>query len=115
MTLTIGQSPSFASKWKRLGLTDTDLRDHERALLSNLSAGAVVAGTGGVRKIRFAPALGGRGKSGAYRVCYGHFPVYSRMFLFILFAKNEQANLTASQKTIAAGLVKEMAATLGRF
>jgi len=55
-------------------------------------------GTGGLRKIRFAPPSWNTGKSGATRACYAIFSEAEACVLFTIFAKNEQPNLTAAQK-----------------
>ena len=63
--------PSFAARWKALGLNDDDLLRLETMLLSDPKVGAVLQGTGGVRKVRF--AFENRGKSGSVRVIYIDF------------------------------------------
>ena len=64
------QFPSFLRDWKRLDLDDDALGALERELIDEPDKGPVIAGTGGLRKLRFSPPGSGRGKSGAYRVCY---------------------------------------------
>ncbi|MEP5938815.1 MAG: type II toxin-antitoxin system RelE/ParE family toxin [Erythrobacter sp.] len=58
--------------------------------------GDVMAGTGGVRKLRLAGR--GKGKSGGYRIVYfyggGDIPV----FLLTVFGKGEKANLTQGER-----------------
>jgi mRNA-degrading endonuclease RelE of RelBE toxin-antitoxin system len=49
-------------------LTDEEYRKLQRKLIQNPEAGAVVSGSGGVRKLRWAAP--GRGKRGGYRVIY---------------------------------------------
>src|SRR5690606_32693397 len=75
MQLTFVQLTGFVSEWKHFRLTDEDLRALERQLLVEPEAGAVMTGTGGLRKIRFAPPSRGSGKSGAFRVAYIYLPV----------------------------------------
>jgi hypothetical protein len=70
MMITFIQLSGFVSEWKRFRLDGEDLRDLERSLLARPDAGAVMAGTGGLRKVRFAPPSRHSGKSGAYRVGY---------------------------------------------
>jgi hypothetical protein len=55
-------------------------------------------GTGGVRKIRFARPGEGRGKSGAYRVCYAYFARRGMVFLLTVYGKSERANLTKAEQ-----------------
>jgi hypothetical protein len=55
-------------------------------------------GTGGLRKMRFAPSSANRGKSGAVRVCYVIFVAAASCYLLAIFPKNEQPNLSADDK-----------------
>ena len=57
-----------------------------------------MAGTGGVRKIRFAPPSWNMGKSGTTRVCYALFVNIDTVYLLTMFGKNQKANLTADEK-----------------
>ncbi len=70
MTATLIYASLFVSEWKRLRLPDEDLRYLERAIMARPNVGDVMAGTGGVRKLRFAPPSRSGGKSGGLRVCY---------------------------------------------
>lgn len=44
----------FESQWKKIGLTDDDLRRLQLEILQNPEQGVIMQGTGGLRKIRFA-------------------------------------------------------------
>lgn len=90
------QGTKFLQDWKTLGFSDEDLRRLERMLLRNPKAGEVMQGTGRLRKIRF--SYPHRGKRGSVRVCYVDFEIYERIYLFAVFAKNEQENLTQAEK-----------------
>lgn len=96
--------PSFMARWKALGLTDTDLLRLEVELMSNPKVGAVLRGTGGVRKVRF--AFEDRGKSGSVRVIYIDFEIYEKIFLLTAYAKANQANLTDKERNDLKGLVE---------
>ena len=96
--------PSFMARWKSLGLDDTDLLRLEIELINNPKVGAVLKGTGGVRKIRF--AFEDRGKSGSVRVIYIDFEVYEKIFLLTAYAKSDQANLTKKERNDLRGLVE---------
>jgi len=63
-------------------------------------------GTGGLRKVRFAPPSWHTGKSGAARVCYVHVVRADSVGLIAIFAKNEKENLSAEDKAFAAKVVK---------
>ncbi len=96
MTRTFVELPIFQRKWKELGLTDIDLRRLQEELLSDPKIGAVMQGTGGIRKMRF--AFKDRGKSGSSRVIYVDFEVYEKIFLITAYPKNVKDNLTESEK-----------------
>ena len=99
MSLTFVQLAGFLNEWKHFRLTDDDLRALEGRLMENPEAGAVMAATGGLRKVRFAPPSRHSGKSGAYRVGYVYFPVARAIFLLAIFAKNDKANLSSAERT----------------
>lgn len=98
MNLTFTHGHSFTLEWKRLRLTDEDLQALEAQIGKRPDAGALMEGTGGLRKIRFAPPSWHTGKSGATRVCYVWFVQFRHCFLATIFAKNEKQNLSAADK-----------------
>ncbi len=104
--------PSFRARWKALGMSDEDLRRLELMLLDDPKIGAVLQGTGGIRKVRF--AYENRGKSGSIRVIYIDFEVYEKIFLLTAFAKADQANLTAKERNDLHGLVEILELDLER-
>ena len=65
-------------------------------LARNPLAGDVIAGTGGVRKLRW--ALPGRGKSGGARVIYYFHDERIPLFLLDAYAKNQQDNFSHAQR-----------------
>jgi len=96
--LSFIQLSAFASNWKRMKLADDDLRVLESAIATAApDAPPVMRGTGGLRKIRFAPRRAGAGKSGGARACYAYFAEFGLVYLRAVFPKNEKANLTASE------------------
>lgn len=79
-------------------LDDNDLRNLEAIFLKDPRAGPVMAGTGGLRKLRFAPPSRHSGKSGATRVGYAYFPEVEWVVLFLIFSKSAKANLTPAER-----------------
>lgn len=65
MTRTFIQTKEFTRNWDELGFNDDDLRRLELQIMSDPQIGAVMRGTGKLRKMRF--ALGNSGKSGGTR------------------------------------------------
>jgi hypothetical protein len=96
--LTFAYLGFFVSRWEALGLTDEDLQALERELLRRPDAGKVIPGSGGLRKLRFAPPRSGRGKSGGVRVIYAHFPDYACVWAFTVYGKNVQEDLDEKDK-----------------
>lgn len=86
----------FDSQWESLGLSDNDLRELQMTLLENPKAGAVIRGTGRLRKMRF--NYGNRGKSHCARICYVDFEFHEKTYLIMVFAKNEMENLTQLER-----------------
>ena len=103
MRYEIVQLLAFSAKAQRLRLSLDDIREIELAVIENPFAHPVMRGTSGLRKMRFAPAMTGGGKSGGIRVCYFVLDRHERIYLVTLFAKNEKDNLTRTEcNTIAA-------------
>jgi RelE toxin of RelEB toxin-antitoxin system len=100
MRLTLIQLSAFAAKWSKLGLTDGDLQSLEGVLLADPEAGRLIPGTGGLRKLRFAPPTWHTGKRGASRVIYAFISAGEAVYLFTLYAKNEQSDLSADEKRV---------------
>ena len=84
----------------------------EAQLARRPDAGPVIPGTGGLRKLRFAPPSRGGGKRGGTRVIYAYFPDYDTIYLFLIYPKNEQDDLTPTQKTQCRQLVAEIQSLL---
>jgi hypothetical protein len=106
--LRIIQTGPFLKKWSSLGLSDDDLLQLEVEILKGPELHPMVKGTGGVRKIRFAQPAAGRGKSGAYRVCYAYFGRRGMVFLLTAYGKNERANLTKAEQTAIAVMLRDI-------
>jgi hypothetical protein len=110
--------PSFTRDWERLGLDDADLQSLELEILKDPTRAPVIQGTGGLRKIRFAGLRAARGKNGACRICYVHFPEFGTIAPAVLFGKSERDNLNqADRRTISAVVEayrKELETEFGR-
>ena len=96
----------FDEQWQSLGLTDDDLKNLQRTLLENPKIGSVMRGTGRLRKMRY--AYGNRGKSHCARVCYVDFEVHEKIFLVMVFAKNNMENLTRSERNSIKQLIERL-------
>jgi len=78
-------------------------------IASDPTCGAVVQGSGGIRKVRFARR--GKGKSGGARVIYYHHSDDRPVFLLTIFAKGEKSNLSDAETNALAKLVKQLVDT----
>ena len=85
----------FSDKWDALDLTDDDLIPLEKYLSENPSAGDVIRGTGGLRKLRWALDMG---KSGGIRVLYLDVVVDEQIYMIDVFQKNVKDNLTDAER-----------------
>jgi hypothetical protein len=108
MTRKFVELPIFRSRWKDMGLDDDDLKRLQEELLADPKTGAVMIGTGGVRKMRF--AFEHTGKSGSVRIIYVDFAVYEKIFLITAYPKSEKDNLSMSERNE----IKQMIHTLKR-
>lgn len=77
-------------------LSDEQYRELQVRLASRPTAGDVIPGTGGLRKVRWAGK--GRGKRGGCRVIYFWHMASHRLLTLFAFSKNERADLTEAQK-----------------
>ena len=102
--------PEFDKNLKSMGLSDEDLRRLENLILQNPEAGALMQGTGGLRKLRF--ALDNRGKSGSARVCYVDFIIQETVFLITAYPKNEKENLSKAERNTIHKLIEALEHTL---
>jgi hypothetical protein len=107
MQMSFRQISGFVAAWRRLGLTDEDLQALEKQILESPDSGSVMSGTGGIRKLRFAPPSMHTGKRGATRVCYA--VIFEDVcYLFTVFPKNEMPNLSAADKKALHSLIADI-------
>ena len=90
------ETKEFQKNWKQLGFNEDDLRLLEYELIQNPKIGAVIKGTGKLRKMRF--SFENRGKSGSARVAYVDFVVYEKIYLITVYQKNEKENLSQAER-----------------
>lgn len=81
---------------KKRKLLKDDFDQFQNELAEHPDMGDVVPGTHGIRKVRLKSPSGG--KSGGFRVCYYDVTRINEILLILIYAKNEQENLTTEQK-----------------
>jgi hypothetical protein len=100
--ITVAEVPEYIRRAEKL-LSEAERRDVIEYLAAHPKAGDLLEGTGGVRKLRW--GRGGQGKSGGVRVIYYFHSDAMPLYLLTLFAKNERANISKSERNELAGLV----------
>ena len=75
-------------------LDDDEYRALQKALVDNPKAGAVIPGSGGVRKIRWSAK--GRGKRGGVRVIYFQRIQSALIWMLTIHAKHEAETIPAA-------------------
>jgi hypothetical protein len=86
----------FARNAAKARLSEYEHLRIETFLSENPTAGDLIRGTGGARKIRFAAP--GRGKSGGYRVITYFAAEDVPIFLLDIYSKGERVNLSQAER-----------------
>src|SRR5712692_2035365 len=90
---------------KRL-LTQQERAALRDAIASNPGLHPVIPGTGGVRKARWGRQ--GKGKSGGVRAIYYYWISDDEVYLLYIYAKNEQADMSAADRKAVKTFVEEL-------
>jgi mRNA-degrading endonuclease RelE of RelBE toxin-antitoxin system len=91
--LTIVETPRFI-RMAEMYWNDADRMAFVGFIATNPEAGAVVPGSGGLRKIRWGQA--GRGKRGGVRVIYYNRLGNGEIWLLVVYDKTVQENIPAN-------------------
>ena len=110
MTREFVMTEFFDAYWKKLNLTDDDLKDFQNFLLEDPERGDIIKNTGGVRKVRW--QLGKKGKSGGIRCIYMDFEIKKTIYLLMAYPKSVKEDLTEKEKKNLKKLVKDLAASM---
>jgi hypothetical protein len=86
-------------------MSDDEYRHLQEALLRRPAHGALIEGTGGVRKLRWGEEA--RGKRGGLRVIYYWHPKREMFLMLFLYRKSDQKDLTAEQRQALAKAVRQ--------
>ena len=100
-------TPTFDRQAEKIGLTDDEVVAMCSFLAANPTAGDVVAGTSGCRKIRFAGR--GKGKSGGYRTIHFVSAEDVPIFLLAVISKGDRGNISKGERNELAKLVPTLA------
>jgi mRNA-degrading endonuclease RelE of RelBE toxin-antitoxin system len=86
-------------------IPDDAYREFQQELIFNPTAGDLIKGSGGLRKMRW--RISGRGKRGGVRLIYYWDKPTDTLFMLFIYPKSEREDLTASQLRILSKLVRE--------
>lgn len=86
-------------------LSDDEYRVLQHSLVIRPTAGSLIKGTGGLRKIRWKSY--GKGKSGGVRIIYYYDPP-DKIYMLFPYKKADQEDLTPTQIKMLSKLVKEL-------
>ena len=98
------ETPVFTAAVTSL-LSDEEYRQLQIALLIRPAQGALIRGSGGLRKLRWGAR--GRGKRGGVRVVYYWRPVGELLYMLFIYGKSDQDDVTPSQLRVLRRLVQE--------
>ena len=101
------EAPEFGAGAGRV-LTDAERAELIDYLAATPSAGELMQGTGGARKLRWGAK--GKGKRGGARVITYYGGPDSPVFLLAIFAKGERANLTKAERNELREVLASLAA-----
>ena len=102
--MVIRETSIFSKQVQKL-LDEESYRLLQLRLVQDPAAGALIKGTGGLRKIRWVGS--GRGKRGGVRVIYYWARGQDIIMMLLAFEKSAQADLTTDQRSMLKRLVEE--------
>lgn len=100
---TVAEMPEYIRRAERL-LSDNERKDIIDHLALSPDAGAIMQGTGGIRKLRWSRQ--GSGKRGGVRVVYYFHSEKIPLYLLTIFGKGEKDNLSKAERNELAKLVR---------
>lgn len=103
---TVVETDEYLRRAKQCKVTEEEREAIVDFIADHPMAGSEMAGTGGVRKVRF-PKLGG-GKSGGYRVITFYPGPIIPVFLLSVFAKSEKTNLSQGERNFLKLVMRDL-------
>lgn len=97
--------PAF-QRFRCQHLDDEGFRALQQLLLAHPHTGDVIKGTGGLRKMRFQDALRQKGKRGGVRIIYYWWARGRQFWLFTIYGKDIQDDLTPLQRQALKNLLE---------
>lgn len=104
---TVAETPLFRARAERI-LTEDELTDLISYLAVNPTAGKVIPGTGGLRKLRV--GAHGKGTRGGARVIFYTYDTNHPVLAILVYGKGESDDLSAESKRLLSKMVGEIKA-----
>jgi mRNA-degrading endonuclease RelE of RelBE toxin-antitoxin system len=92
--MEIAETSIFTKEITRI-LTDDEYKKLQNFLIAQPQSGAVIKGSGGLRKVRW--KVKGRGKSGGIRTIYYYREELSLLLMIYVYEKSKTEDLTPKQ------------------
>ncbi len=102
--MVIVETSVFTRQVREL-LSDEEYRELQTALVNRPNAGAIIVGSGGLRKLRWATK--GKGKRGGSRVIYYWAVAQDQLLLLLVYSKSGRDDLTHEQLKTLRKIVEE--------
>ncbi|WP_437205865.1 hypothetical protein [Planctomicrobium sp. SH664] len=96
----------FTRAWGELQLGDEVLAAVQTMIMANPKFSPVIAGTGGLRKMRFSPQDWNTGKRGALRICYVFFEEFHIVTLNLVYPKSQKLDLLPAEKKTVSQIIE---------
>ena len=103
---TVIETATYLAAAEDAGMTPGDRERAVLTLSADPTAGDLMVGTGGCRKLRLSGR--GQGKSGGYRLITYFHGRRGEVFLLTVFSKGQRANLSQAERNALASIVKKL-------
>ena len=101
------ETPTFTRLLASL-LTDDEYRALQNVLVQTPARGDLIAGGGGIRKLRHALPGRGKSKSGGVRAIYYWIRDAHQIYMLLIYPKSKKDNLTDQETAVLREFVKEL-------
>ena len=103
---TVVETQSYLASAKAEGMTEAEMESAVSLLSLNPTAGDMIVGSGGCRKVRIAGK--GKGKSGGYRVLTFYAQPDRPVYLLAVLSKSSRANFSDGEITAMKQVTKAL-------
>jgi hypothetical protein len=107
---TVAYTNAFLTQAKAEGMTEEEILAVEKLLAADPSAGELIVGSGGCRKVRIAGR--GKGKSGGYRIVTFFAQRAMPVYLVAVLSKGSRENFSKEEVAAMAAFAKRVLAAL---